>query len=545
MDEASLLLFVTVIVLALLFDFTNGFQDAANAIASAVGTRAMKPKTAVLMSAILNFVRALLSIQVALTVGTGIVDPAIATQAVVLGGVVGGIVWNTVTWYFGIPSSASHALIGGLVGAALASAGPAMVNGTGVFQKVALPALIAPTLGLLGAMVFVAVLMRLTRRANPKTAHRSFRRLQIASAAWLSLTHGMNDAQKTMGVMFLATLTYQGMTPEEAGDMPMWIRLSAAFFMALGTYMGGWRVIKTLGSKVVKMQPIQGFSASTSSAAVLQMATQLGIPVSTTHTVTGGVLGAGAARRANSVRWSVAGDIVSAWVFTLPAAAGVGAATYYLTSFSPLALLALLAAGAIWLKIKIDDRRPERSIDQGFLADPPASITLGGSRPSSTSSASSQDGQASSAGGRFPHPRRAPAAAGNTDDRQPAAAPVDSSAPTPRHPDQHGQAAAPGGQPGGRGDTSRRAPDLVRVTGRDLLGRGSTAPADPRRPLGIQLGMTGSTVTRTTRSADGVRIESASTQTTLLRLNLPPLAPTSLSRRKDPAAPEEPGPPPA
>ena len=358
MDSTTFTL-VAVVVIALVFDFTNGFHDTANSIATMVGTRALAPQLAVALAATLNFVGAFWSLKVAATVGKGIISPSIVSDphaglTVVLGGLSGAIFWNVLTWFYGIPSSSSHALIGGLIGAGVAQGGTSAVQWGNIGAKIIQPAVLAPLLGGLGALVIMAVLMRAMAKTNPAKSNRLFRRLQIASGAWLSFTHGTNDAQKTMGIMALALATVNGTA---GGDfhVPLWVIFSAASSMALGTYAGGWKIIKTLGGKVVKMSPIQGFAASTSAASVLWVTAHLGFPVSTTHCVSGSVMGAGASKRLSSVRWSVAFDIMTAWVVTIPCAAIVGAVAFGAASVSP-ALLFLLG-GAGWYVMRRQQAR--------------------------------------------------------------------------------------------------------------------------------------------------------------------------------------------
>ena len=342
---------VLVIVIAIIFDFTNGFHDTANSIATMVGTRALDPKLAVIYAAILNFAGAMAGHEVAATVGKGIIEAtaSIATLEVALAGLTGAIVWNIITWFYGLPSSSSHALIGGLVGAALAQGNTTVIwsgpDNSGVAGKVLIPSVLAPTLGLLGGLLFMAILMRVFVRMNPRTGNRFFRRAQIFSGGWLSFSHGLNDAQKTMGVMMLALIA-AGNLPPEVAEPPMWVKLSAALAMGLGTYAGGWKIIKTLGGKVVKMSPMQGFSASMAGASILTWAEHNGMPVSTTHCVTGCVLGAGSAKRLSSVRWTVVGEIITAWVMTLPMAGAVGAVAFFITAISPF-LLVLVASGLL------------------------------------------------------------------------------------------------------------------------------------------------------------------------------------------------------
>ncbi len=342
---------VMVIVIAIIFDFTNGFHDTANSIATMVGTRAIDPKLAVIYAAILNFVGALAGHEVAATVGKGIIEAtaSIATLEVALAGLTGAIVWNIITWFYGLPSSSSHALIGGLVGAAVAQ-GSTGVHWSGVREKVVIPSLLAPTLGLIGGLLMMAVLMRIFQNMNPRTGNLAFRRMQILSGGWLSFSHGLNDAQKTMGVMMLALIA-AGNLDSSVAEPPLWVKVSAALAMGLGTYAGGWKIIKTLGGKVVKMSPMQGFSASVAGAGILTWAEHNGMPVSTTHCVTGCVLGAGSAKRLSSVRWTVVGEIVTAWVMTLPMAGAVGAAAFLITAISP--ILLVVVAGILLLGLRV------------------------------------------------------------------------------------------------------------------------------------------------------------------------------------------------
>jgi PiT family inorganic phosphate transporter len=360
----SSLILVLVILLALFFDFTNGFHDTANSIATMVGTRAVPPQVAVAMAATLNFVGAFWSLEVAQTIGGDIIQFPSGHIEVILAGLVGAIAWNLMTWYVGIPSSSSHALVGGLVGSAIAWGGPNAVIWHGVVQKVALPALIAPTLGLVGAFLVMGLIMRAFKNANPHRANILFKRGQIVSGAWLSFTHGTNDAQKTMGIMAVALASS---TAGGGSDfsVPTWVVFSAATAMALGTYAGGWKIIKTLGSKVVKMAPSQGFAASMSAAAILQVCAHVGVPVSTTHCVSGSVMGAGASKRFSSVRWNVAGDIATAWVLTLPSAALVGMISYALVAISPLVLVGAWVAVGLAIRHMFEQRRA-RTLDEAF-----------------------------------------------------------------------------------------------------------------------------------------------------------------------------------
>jgi PiT family inorganic phosphate transporter len=318
-----------VVATALAFDFTNGFHDTANAVATSISTRAMAPRVAVTMAAALNFVGAFLSLQVAATIASGIVDADLITPPIVFAGLVGAIAWNLATWYFGLPSSSSHALIGGVVGAAFAAEGSEAVLGAGLLEKVVIPALVAPVLALVAAGVGILIAYRIVGRQHPGTVSRGFRLGQIVSGGMLSLSHGTNDAQKTMGIIFLALVANGNLTSSD--DIPTWVVVSSATAIALGTYVGGWRIIRTLGQRVFKMEPESGFAAQTSAGATIYLATHFGYPLSTTHVISGAIMGAGAAKRFSAVRWGVAGNIVAAWVLTLPAAAVVGAVTYAVT----------------------------------------------------------------------------------------------------------------------------------------------------------------------------------------------------------------------
>jgi PiT family inorganic phosphate transporter len=315
---------VAVVAVALFFDFTNGFHDTANSIATSVSTRALSPRVAVLTSAVLNFAGAFVSLKVAATVAKGIVDPEAITLKIVLAGLVGAITWNLITWYLGLPSSSSHALIGGMIGSAAAAAGFDVVQWRGLYEKVLLPSLAAPFLGAVGAAAIMLGLLWTIRKAHPGFVNRVFRRLQLVSGGFVAFTHGTNDAQKTMGIITLA-LVASGHIDADNFHVPIWVIVCAASAMAAGTYAGGWRIIKTLGQRVAKLDPPQGFAAQTSCATVLWLTAHYGFPVSTTHTISGSVLGAGATRRFSAVRWGVAGNILVAWLLTIPCAGLVGA----------------------------------------------------------------------------------------------------------------------------------------------------------------------------------------------------------------------------
>jgi PiT family inorganic phosphate transporter len=323
------LVLVIVVGTALAFDFTNGFHDTANAVATSISTRAMPPRVAVTVAAALNFVGAFLSLAVAATVASGIVDATLVTPEIVFAGLIGAIFWNLLTWYFGLPSSSSHALIGGVVGSTLAATGTKGVLGDGLVEKVIVPALVAPVLAFAVAGLAILVCYRIVGSRPPGTVNRGFRAGQIVTGSLFSLSHGTNDAQKTMGIIFLALVANGNL--KAGDDIPTWVILSAASAIALGTYAGGWRIIRTMGSRIIKMDPAQGFASQASGAAVILSASHAGFPLSTTHVISGGIMGAGAAKRVSAVRWGVAGNIVGAWVLTLPAAAAVGAATYGVT----------------------------------------------------------------------------------------------------------------------------------------------------------------------------------------------------------------------
>lgn len=316
---------ILAVVFALVFDYINGFHDTANAIATVVSTRVLTPRAAILMSASLNFVGALYSTTVAKTIAKGIVSPAGATQTVILAAVLGAIVWNLITWRFGIPSSSSHALIGGLIGAALAHAGPNVVLWDGIQEKVLLPLVGSPVLGFLIALTLMLLIYAALARANPGRVGGAFRRLQIVSSALMAFTHGQNDAQKSMGIITLA-LVSGGVIAKP--DIPLWVILACALAMALGTSAGGWRIIKTMGHKIIRLEPVSGFAAETTAAAIIFTATHFGMPVSTTHVISGSIFGVGASKRLSAVRWGVARSMVIAWVLTLPAAGLVAALAY-------------------------------------------------------------------------------------------------------------------------------------------------------------------------------------------------------------------------
>ena len=323
----DLALIIAVIAIALIFDYTNGFHDAANAIATSVSTRALTPRVALVLAAVMNFVGAFLGTEVADTVGKGVIDAPDGSNGliVVLGALVGAITWNIITWYFGLPSSSSHALIGGLIGAAIAAS--TGVQWSGVVDKVVIPMVLSPLIGFGGAFLLMTAIMWVFRRANPGKTARGFRLAQVVSASAMALGHGLQDAQKTMGVIFLALLVSEHVTADD--PIPWWVKVAAATAISLGTYSGGWRIMRTLGRRIIHLDPPRGFAAESVAATTLYvMAIGLHAPVSTTHTITTSIMGAGATRRFSAVRWGVARTIVLAWIVTIPMAGLMAAATY-------------------------------------------------------------------------------------------------------------------------------------------------------------------------------------------------------------------------
>ena len=340
------LLLFAVVAVALFFDFTNGFHDTANSIATSVSTRALSPRIAVISAAILNFLGAFVSFEVAATIASGIVDQEVITLDIVLAGLVGAITWNLITWYLGLPSSSSHALIGGMIGSAVAAGGFGVVQWEGLKDKVLIPSLLAPVMGALLAAGLMILVLWIIRKRAPGIVNRIFRRLQLGSGAFVAFTHGTNDAQKTMGIIALALVASGHLSPDFERP-PLWVIVSSAAAMGLGTYAGGWRIIKTLGSRIAKIEPPEGFAAQTACASILFTTAHYGFPVSTTHTISGSVLGAGASSRLSAVRWGVAGNILMAWVLTIPCAALVGAGMEVLTRMPGGAVLVFALTGAI------------------------------------------------------------------------------------------------------------------------------------------------------------------------------------------------------
>ncbi|MGB2953078.1 MAG: inorganic phosphate transporter [Gaiellaceae bacterium] len=321
-----MILLWTVVAVALFFDFTNGFHDTANAVATSVSTRAVSPRLAVLVAAVANLGGAFVTTAVAKTVGKGIIDTGLANEKTVLAALIGAIVWNLLTWWLGLPSSSSHALIGGLIGAALVQSGSKGVKWHGVTHNVLIPAGIAPVAAFLVAFTLLLVIYWLFQWMTPGVGNRTFRLGQLLSGTWVAFTHGANDAQKTMGVIALALF--------ESGHIhtfyiPTWVKVAAGISIGAGTYVGGWRIMRTVGQRVFSIEPASGFAAQAAGGATIYVATHFGYPLSTTHVVSGAVIGAGATKRLSAVRWGVAGNIVVAWLLTLPAAALVAAAFYW------------------------------------------------------------------------------------------------------------------------------------------------------------------------------------------------------------------------
>ncbi|MFC9833336.1 anion permease [Rhodococcus sp. NPDC127530] len=384
MNAESLVLLI-VVVTALGFDFTNGFHDTANAMATSIATGALKPRVAVTLSAILNLVGAFLSVEVAATVAKGIVNlgdtGGQALLIIVFAGLVGGILWNLATWLLGIPSSSSHALFGGLIGATIAALGMGGVEWSGVMSKIVIPAVLAPVVAALVAAIGTWLIYRITAGVEENAKEDGFRWGQIGSASLVSLAHGTNDAQKTMGIIFLALVAHGTITADTA--MPFWVKLSCALAIALGTYLGGWRIIRTLGKGLVEIASPQGMAAESSSAAIILTSSHFGLPLSTTQVATGSILGTGIGKSGAEVRWGVAGRMAVAWLFTLPSAAVVGAVCWVIADAigglpGVLVVFALLlvAAGAMYLRSRrnpIDTSNVNEEWDGGLT--PPSEKT--------------------------------------------------------------------------------------------------------------------------------------------------------------------------
>jgi PiT family inorganic phosphate transporter len=316
---------VVVIVLAVFFDYINGFHDTANAIATSVATRALHPRHAILMAASFNFIGAFAGTAVAKTMGAGLVDELTTTQAVVAAALIGAIAWNLLTWYLALPSSSSHALIGGLIGATIAAAGTGALKLDGIFSKVVVPMISSPLIGFVGAFLLMLALYWAFRNARRKPMAKGFRRLQVLSAGYMAFSHGSNDAQKTMGIITLALFASGTI---DTIDVPLWVIVVSATALSLGTAVGGWRIMRTMGHRVVELEPVHGFAAETTAASVLFVTAHLGMPVSTTHVISSAIMGVGSARGPKGVRWGVARRILLAWIITIPAAAIVAALSW-------------------------------------------------------------------------------------------------------------------------------------------------------------------------------------------------------------------------
>ncbi|MEU0885398.1 inorganic phosphate transporter [Lentzea sp. NPDC005914] len=365
MDPA--LVVIIVVVTALIFDFTNGFHDTANAMATSIATGALKPRTAVALSAVLNLVGAFLSVEVAKTISGGIVDDAKITPAIIFGGLVGAIMWNLVTWYAGLPSSSSHALFGGLIGAAWVASGVDAIHFAKVLDKVIVPAVVAPLVAGLVAALATIVVYRLKKSTDPRVSHTGFKVGQVASASLVSLAHGTNDAQKTMGIITLALITSGSLAPGSAP--PTWVILSAGVAIALGTYLGGWRITHTLGRGLTTIEPAQGFAAQTSTATAILASSHLGFALSTTHVASGGIMGSGLGRDRHGVRWGTMGKMAAGWLLTLPAAGIVGAiagkwASSGMGGVIGVALIGGVVAIGIWILSRREPVKPEHIIDE-------------------------------------------------------------------------------------------------------------------------------------------------------------------------------------
>lgn len=329
-SQVALWVVVMLVVVALLFDFMNGFHDAANSIATVVSTGVLKPGQAVVFAAFFNFIAIFIfHLSVAATVGKGIVEPGIVDTHVVFGALVGAITWNVVTWWFGIPSSSSHALIGGIVGAVIAKAGAGALIAGGIWKTVIF-IFVSPVLGFLFGSLMMVLVANMFRNTRPSKVDKWFRRLQLVSAGAYSLGHGGNDAQKTIGIIWMLLIA-TGYVAAGAESPPVWVIVCCYVAIAMGTMFGGWRIVKTMGQKITKLKPVGGFCAETGGALTLFIATTLGIPVSTTHTITGAIVGVGSTHRMSAVRWGVAGNIVWAWIFTIPASAFVAAIAYWIS----------------------------------------------------------------------------------------------------------------------------------------------------------------------------------------------------------------------
>jgi len=382
-----MLLLAIVVVTALAFDFTNGFHDTANAMAASIATKALKPRQAVALAAALNLVGAFLSFAVAASIAKGLVEAEAVTLTVVLAGLCGGVIWNLLTWLLGLPSSSSHALFGGVIGAVIAHAGLNGVIWTGLLQKVVAPALLSPVIALVVSAVATRLVYRITARTPENTRTSGFRWGQIGSASLVSLAHGTNDAQKTMGIIFLALLTVGLASPTDT-QPPWWVIVACAVAIAAGTYMGGWRIIRTLGKGLVEIESPQGMAADTASASVILVSSHFGLSLSTTHVATGSILGTGVGKKGATVRWGVAGRMLVAWLVTMPAAAAVGAVCTLIAGLGyagPLVVFGLLivTAGLILLRSRVN-RVDSANVTDDWQDAAPAQPTSAPAAPAAT-----------------------------------------------------------------------------------------------------------------------------------------------------------------
>ena len=327
--DLTIIVLIIIILLAVAFEYINGFHDSANAIATVVSTKALTPRQAIIYAAVLNLAGALLGTNVAKTIGGGIVDSDSVTQTVIACALIGAIIWNLFTWYFGIPSSSSHALIGGLMGAAMMHSGYKVVKITGLVEKVLIPMVTSPVLGIFVGFTIMLLFLWIFLKSNPEIVNRNFKELQLISSGFLALSHGSNDAQKTMGIITLLLLSSGYIDKME---VPLWVILLCALTMAFGTMAGGWKIIRTMGSKIIKVKPIHGFSAEVSSASIILTASHFGIPVSTTHIISTSIMGVGSTMRASAVRWGIVGNIVTAWIVTIPACMFMSALSYIIVT---------------------------------------------------------------------------------------------------------------------------------------------------------------------------------------------------------------------
>ena len=327
--DLNIIVLLIIILLAVIFEYINGFHDSANAVATVVSTKALTPRRAIIYAAVLNLGGALLGTHVAKTIGGGIVDVSSVTQTVIACALIGAIIWNLFTWYFGIPSSSSHALIGGLMGAAMMHSGYKVVKIDGLVEKVLIPMVTSPMLGIFVGFSVMLLFLWIFLKSNPEIVNRNFKKLQLISSGFLALSHGSNDAQKTMGIITLLLLSSGKITEME---VPLWVILLCAMTMAFGTMAGGWKIIKTMGSKIIKVKPIHGFAAEVSSASIILTASHFGIPVSTTHIISTSIMGVGSTMRASAVRWGIVGNIVTAWVVTIPACMFMSALSYIIVT---------------------------------------------------------------------------------------------------------------------------------------------------------------------------------------------------------------------